>query len=76
MAVTISVIIMGGIIGFLIKLQNDILLSRESTHVYTHLTDFIGTMRNFSKLYGSGMVIAEGTGIYNVGLLMRPDKTS
>lgn len=75
-AMTISVVIMGGIIGFLIKLQNDILLSKQSTRVYTSLTDFIGVMNNFGKLYASGSVIVGGTGAYNVGLLMRPDQTS
>ena len=63
---TISVMIMGGIIGFLIKLQNDILLSKQSTRVYTSLTDFIGVMNNFGKLYASGSVVVEGTGTYNV----------
>ncbi|HBB27550.1 TPA: hypothetical protein DCZ36_03595 [Candidatus Gracilibacteria bacterium] len=75
-AMTISVMIMGGIIGFLIKLQNDILLSKQSTRVYTSLTDFIGVMNNFGKLYASGSVVVEGTGTYNVGLLVRPDKAS
>ena len=75
-AMTISVMIMGGIIGFLIKLQNDILLSKQSTRVYTSLTDFIGVMNNFGKLYASGSVVVEGTGTYNVWLLVRPDKAS
>lgn len=65
-AITISVIIMGGVLGFLTKVQNDIATSKQSTRVYTSLTDFMGIMRNFSKLYGSGSVIVEGTGVYNV----------
>lgn len=75
-AITISVLIMGGVLGFLTKLQNDITISKQSTRVYTNLTDFMGTMRNFSKLYASGSVITGGTGGYNIGLLMRPDKTA
>lgn len=75
-AIAISAIIMGGVLVFLMKLQNDIVMSKQSTRIYTSLTDFMGTMRNFSKLYGSGSVIVEGTGIYNVWLLMRPDKAS
>jgi len=58
-AITISVLIMGGVVGFLTKLQNDILLSKESTRVHTSLTDFIATMNNFSKLYASGSVLVE-----------------
>lgn len=65
-AITISVIIMGGVLTFLLKLQHDIVISKQSTRVYTNLTDFVGTMRNFSKLYGSGSVIVGGSGAYNV----------
>lgn len=65
-AITISVMIMGGVLGFLTKLQNDILLSKQSTRVYTSLTDFIGVMNNFGKLYSSGSVVVEGTGMYNI----------
>lgn len=75
-AITISVIIMGGVLGFLTKVQNDIVTSKQSTRVYTSLTDFMGIMRNFGKLYGSGSVIVESTGAYNVWLLVRSDKTS
>lgn len=75
-AITISVLIMGGLLGFLTKVQSDIVLSKQSTRIYTNLTDFIGVMRNFGKLYGSGSVIVQGTGVYDVGLFMRPDKTS
>jgi prepilin-type N-terminal cleavage/methylation domain-containing protein len=64
-ALTISVIIMGGVLTFLTKLQDDIVLSKQSTRVYANLTDFIGTMRNFSKLYATGSVIVSGTGVYN-----------
>lgn len=75
-AVTISVLVLGGVLGFLTKLQTDVLLSKESTRVHTSLTDFVGTMNNLSKLYASGSVLVQGTGTYNVGLLVRPDKTS
>lgn len=73
-AITISVIVMSGIFGFLMNLQHDISQSKESTRIYTSLTDFIGTMNNFSKLYSSGTIIVAGSGIYNASLLMRPDK--
>lgn len=75
-AITISVMIMGGIFGFLTSLQKDILQSKQSTLVYTNLTDFIGTMNNFEKLYASGSVIVSGSGVYNVALLIRPDKSA
>lgn len=75
-AITISVMIMGGIFGFLTTLQNDIVQSKQVTRVYTNLTDFIGTMNNFNKLYSSGSVIVGGSGVYNVGLLVRPDKSA
>lgn len=75
-AITISVMIMGGVLGFLTKLQSDIVTSKQSTRVYTNLTDFMGVMRNFGKLYESGSVIVGGSGAYNAGLLIRPDQTS
>lgn len=75
-AITISVMIMGGIFGFLTSLQKDILQSKESTQAYASLTDFIGIMNNFGKLYSSGNVIVSGTGVYNVALLIRPDKNA
>lgn len=75
-ALAISVIIMGGVLTFLTKLQDDIILSKQSTRVYANLTDFIGTMRNFSKLYATGSVIVSGTGAYNAWIFMRPDMTS
>lgn len=65
-AIAISVIVLGGVLGFLTKIQSDILISKHSTRVYTNLTDFTETMQNFNKLYGSGMVIVGGTGAYNV----------
>lgn len=65
-AITISVIIMGGVMTFLTQLQDDIVVTKESTQVYTNLTNFMGVMRNFSKLYGSGNIITSGTGVYSV----------
>ncbi len=75
-AITISVMIMGGIFGFLTSLQKDILQSKESTQSYTNLTDFISTMNNLNKLYSSANVIVSGSGVYNVALLTRPDKSA
>ena len=74
-AVTISIIIMGWVLRFLVKLQSDLTISRQSTSVYVNLTDFFGTMNNLTKLYSSGNVIVSGTGMYNVELLTRPDKS-
>ena len=65
-AISISLIIMGGIVTFLRTLQSDIYLSKQATRVYTSLTDFTSVMNNFGKLYGSGNVIVTGTGTYNV----------
>ena len=74
-AITISLLILGGVLVFLQKLQSDILTSEQTTRVYTNLSDFMGTMKNFSKLYESGSIIADTSG-YDTVLLMRPDKTS
>jgi prepilin-type N-terminal cleavage/methylation domain-containing protein len=56
-AITISVLIMGGIVKFLTILQQDILTSKNATAVHTSITDLGGIMRNLSKLYSSGSVI-------------------
>jgi type II secretory pathway component PulJ len=52
-SITISVIILTGVLFFLQKLQRDILISEQGTYVNTELTDFMAVMRNFSKLYDS-----------------------
>ena len=74
-AITISSIIIGGVFVFLTKLQKDIVLAKATTRVHTNLTDFMGTMHNFEKLYSSGHIIANGSGTYNVGLLTNPGNT-
>ncbi len=75
-AVTISTIIMGGVFIFLTKLQKDIVLAKESTRVHLGITEFIGTMQNFRKQYGTGTVIVDGSGAYNIGILTNKEKTS
>ena len=52
-SITISVIILMGVLFFLQKLQSDIMISEQDTHMSTELTDFMAVMRNFSKLYDS-----------------------
>lgn len=74
-AITISVMVIGGLSVFLTKTQTDILSSRQKTAVYTNLSDFIGAMRNFTKLYESGSIVVSGSG-YNTVLMMKRDKTS
>lgn len=75
-SITISTIILTGVMMLLLKIQTDIITSKQSTNVYTDLTEFTATMRNFSELYESGSIIVSGSGAYNVALLMRPDNTS
>ncbi len=75
-AVTISTIIMGGVLVFLIQIQKDITTSKQSTRVRTSMTDFIGTMNNFKKIYPETTIISTASGTYNVGLLTNPKKTS
>jgi len=74
-AITISVIVMGGVFTFLTRLQADIIASRQKTAVYTNLSDFIGTMRNFTKLYESAGLVVDGTG-YDVMLMLSRDKAA
>ncbi len=74
-AITISVIVMGGVFTFLTRLQADIIASKQKTAVYTNLSDFIGTMRNFTKLYESAGLVVDGTG-YDVVLMTKRDKTA
>lgn len=73
-ALTISVVIMGGLFGFLTSLQKDIFQAQQTTQVYTQVTDFIGTMDNLKKLYASGTILVNDSWSYNVALLMSPDK--
>lgn len=75
-AITISVIIMGWVLTFLTKLQDDIVIAKQSTQVYTNLSDFIATMQNFSKLYSSGSIIVWTDSDYNAAILMKPDKSA
>ena len=75
-AVTISTIIMGGVLVFLIQVQKDITISKQSTKVRTNITDFISTMNNFKKIYPETTLLVGGSGAYNVGLLTNPQKTS
>lgn len=74
-AITISVIVMGGVFTFLTRLQSDIIASKQKTAVYTNLSDFIGTMRNFTKLYESAGLVVDGTG-YDVMMMVKRDKTA
>lgn len=67
---------MGGILGFLTKIQSDIITSKQSTRIHISLADFTSTMRNFDKLYANKEVIVGGSGTYNVWLLTNPDKTA
>lgn len=57
---------MGGILGFLTKIQSDIITSKQSTRIHISLADFTSTMRNFDKLYANKEVIVGGSGTYNV----------
>lgn len=61
---------------FLTKLQEDILASEQSTRVYTSMSDFIATMKNFSKLYESGSIVVNTGSGYDSVLLMKADKSS
>lgn len=74
-AITISVIVMGGVFMFLTRLQGDIIASKQKTAVYTNLSDFIATMRNFTKLYESAALVVDGTG-YDVMMMVKRDKTA
>lgn len=74
-AITISVIVMGGVFTFLTRLQSDIIASKQKTAVYTNLSDFIATMRNFTKLYESAWLVVDGTG-YDVMMMVKRDKTA